>query len=108
MTVSELALYNGRSEERPIYLAIKGDVFDVSAKRYIYGAGGSYSFFAGRDASRAYVTGCFKEHLTHDLRGLDEEQLKVRFSLSPCRLHRYARWRHSIFVHDASTPQECC
>lgn len=63
-----------------MYLAIKGDVFDVSAKRYIYGPGGSYSFFAGRDASRAYVTGCFKEHLTHDVRGLTDAQLKVRFN----------------------------
>ena len=32
---------------------------------------------AGRDASRAFVTGCFDTHLTHDLRGLSPEELKV-------------------------------
>lgn len=32
--------------------------------------------FAGRESARAFVTGCFKTHLTHDLRGLSKEQLK--------------------------------
>lgn len=30
---------------------------------------------AGRDASRAFITGCFQTHLTHDLRGLSEREL---------------------------------
>jgi hypothetical protein len=38
--------------------------------------GGAYNIFTGRDATRAFVTGCFLEHLTHDLRGLSEEQLQ--------------------------------
>lgn len=38
---------------------------------------GSYAHFAGRDASRAFATGCFKEHLTHDLRGLSKKQLEI-------------------------------
>lgn len=32
---------------------------------------------AGRDASRSFITGCFQTHLTHDLRGISEEELKV-------------------------------
>ncbi|KDN52848.1 cytochrome b5 [Tilletiaria anomala UBC 951] len=75
-TPAELALYNGRDEDRPIYLAILGNVYDVSANKRTYGPGGSYHFFSGTDASRAYVTGCFKYHCTHDLRGLDEDQIK--------------------------------
>lgn len=77
MTVAELSLYDGRESELPIYLAIKGDVYDVSPKRYIYGPDGGYAFFAGRDASRAFVTGCFQDHLTHDLRGLLDTDLRT-------------------------------
>jgi hypothetical protein len=55
-----------------------GDVYDVSANRRVYGPGGGYSFFTGKDAARAFVTGCFKEDLTHDIRGLDPQQLDVR------------------------------
>ncbi len=52
-----------------------GDVYDVSANKRTYGPGGSYNFFTGADGSRAYVTGCFKYHITHDLRGFDDEQM---------------------------------
>ncbi|PWN29962.1 cytochrome b5, partial [Jaminaea rosea] len=75
-TPAELALYNGRDPSRPIYLSILGNVYDVTRGGSTYKPGGSYWFFAGKDASRAYVTGCFKTHLTHDLRGLGEEDLQ--------------------------------
>lgn len=51
-------------------------MYDVTAGRSYYGPGGGYSFFSGRDASRAYITGCFSTHLTHDLRGLSAEEIK--------------------------------
>ncbi|WVR03123.1 hypothetical protein IAU60_000113 [Kwoniella sp. DSM 27419] len=73
-TPDQLARYDGR-EERPVYLAIDGVVYDVSANRRIYGKGGSYNIMAGRDASRAFCTGCFETHLTHDIRGLSETEL---------------------------------
>ena len=59
-------------------LSILGKVYDVTAGRWVYGPRGTYHFFAGRDASRAYVTGCFETHLTHDVRGLTFEELQVR------------------------------
>ncbi|KAK2762271.1 hypothetical protein FQN54_001281 [Arachnomyces sp. PD_36] len=77
LTPSQLALYNGTDPDLPIYVAVNGSVFDVSSNRPTYGPGGSYSFFAGRDATRAYVTGCFQEDLTPDIRGVEEMFLPV-------------------------------
>ncbi|KAJ5131494.1 Cytochrome b5 [Penicillium bovifimosum] len=71
LTPNQLSLYNGTDSTLPIYVAVNGTIFDVSANRMIYGPGGSYNFFAGRDATRAFVTGCFKEDLTSDLRGVE-------------------------------------
>ena len=39
-------------DDDKIYVAIKGDIFDVTSKRDMYGPEGSYGIFAGRDASR--------------------------------------------------------
>ncbi|KAI7870269.1 cytochrome b5-like heme/steroid binding domain-containing protein [Spinellus fusiger] len=72
----QLMRYDGTDSRLPIYIAIDGDVYDVSTGSGWYAPGGSYHHFAGRDAARAYVTGCFKEHITHDLRGLTNDQLK--------------------------------
>lgn len=72
LTDAELSLYNGTSPTLPIYLALNSSIYDVSASPHIYGPGGSYHFFAGRDATRAFVTGCFDEDLVPDLRGVEE------------------------------------
>jgi predicted heme/steroid binding protein len=68
LTPSQLSTYDGSNPDLPIYLAINGTIFDVSAGRRTYGPGGSYSIFAGRDATRAFVTGCFLEDTTDDMR----------------------------------------
>lgn len=77
LTPPELALYNGTDPSLPVYLAVNASIFDVSANPMIYGPGGSYHFFAGKDATRAFVTGCFKEDLTPDLVGVEEMFLPV-------------------------------
>lgn len=74
-TEPELALYNGTDESKPIYLAIDGQVFDVTSKPETYGPIGAYRFFSGKDAARAFGTGCFSSDLTHDLRELDQNTL---------------------------------
>ncbi|KAJ7162625.1 cytochrome b5-like heme/steroid binding domain-containing protein [Mycena crocata] len=68
-----LADYDGGASGRPTYLAIDGDVYDVS-KGKTYQPGGSYHFMTGIDAARAFGTGCFQTHRTHDLRGLSDKE----------------------------------
>jgi len=53
LTVEELRGYNGVESNGRILTAIYGDIFDVSRRSDLYGPGGSYSLFAGRDATRA-------------------------------------------------------
>ena len=77
MNPSQLTLYNGTDASLPIYLSVNGTIFDVSANRMMYGPGGNYNFFTGRDATRAFVTGCFQEDLTHDLTGVEEMFIPV-------------------------------
>jgi len=71
-----LATFDGSVDSKPIYIAIDGLVYDVTEGRATYGPGGSYHLMAGIDAARAFGTGCFKDHRTHDLRGLSEKELK--------------------------------
>lgn len=53
-------------------MAINGTIYDVSSNPRTYGPGGSYQYFAGCDASRSYVTGCFADDRTPDMRGVEE------------------------------------
>eukprot|EP00158_Paraphelidium_tribonemae_P000940 Partr_v1_DN23734_c0_g1_i1_m52960 putative cytochrome b5 domain containing 2 len=75
LSLEELAKYDGENGQ-PVYISINGHVFDVTAGRGHYKKGSGYGVFVGRDASRAFITGCFQTHLTHDLRGLTQDQIK--------------------------------
>ena len=55
-TKEELSAYDGSDSSKPIYLSVLGKVYDVSSGDY-YTKQGSYNCFAGRDASRSFVTG---------------------------------------------------
>ncbi|KAF5008731.1 hypothetical protein FDECE_5018, partial [Fusarium decemcellulare] len=77
MTLSELSLFDGTDPERPLLLAINGTIYDVSKGRRMYGPGGSYHNFAAVDAARGFITGCFREDRTADLRGVEEAFLPL-------------------------------
>mmetsp|Transcript_29437 Transcript_29437/g.25141 ORF Transcript_29437/g.25141 Transcript_29437/m.25141 type:complete len:86 (-) Transcript_29437:30-287(-) len=59
-TVDELKAYDG-SGETPILIGVKGRVYNVWTKAALYGPGGGYHIFAGRDASRLLAKGILKD-----------------------------------------------
>lgn len=77
MTLKELTAFNGRDESKPLYLVVNGTIYDVSVARHMYGPGAGYNVFVGRDASRAFVTGCFAEENSGDMRGVEEMYLPL-------------------------------
>jgi len=82
MTLEELAEFDGRrlpdSDERALlYLAIHGRIYDVTAGMPFYGPGRSYHKLVGKDATRAFCTGCLElDCLISNTRGLTPKQLK--------------------------------
>ncbi|CAH1439010.1 unnamed protein product [Lactuca virosa] len=71
VTEEELKAYDGNDPKKPLLMAIKGQIYDVSQSRMFYGPGGPYALFAGKDASRALAKMSFDEKdLTGDISGL--------------------------------------
>lgn len=67
-TPKMLQRYNGTDDPR-VYLAVAGGVFDVTSGAGFYGPGGSYSNFAGRDASRGLAVGSFDDDVLPSIDG---------------------------------------
>ncbi len=67
-------------------------MYDVSQKRDVYGPGGSYHVFAGKDASRALGRSSLKpEDVVADYSVLTEEESKVLNDWEVFFQKRYAR-----------------
>uniref|UniRef100_A0A7N0T9E2 Cytochrome b5 heme-binding domain-containing protein n=1 Tax=Kalanchoe fedtschenkoi TaxID=63787 RepID=A0A7N0T9E2_KALFE len=78
VTEEELRAYDGSDPEKPLLMAIKGQIYDVSRSRMFYGPGGPYALFAGRDASRALALMSFEpKDLTGDTSGLSPSELEA-------------------------------
>lgn len=78
VTEEELRAYDGSDPEKPLLMAIKGQIYDVSRSRMFYGPGGPYALFAGRDASRALALMSFdRQDLTGNIEGLSASELEV-------------------------------
>ena len=82
LTAEELAEFDGRLlpgnvDRAPLFLAILGRIYDVTAGHSFYGPGKSYHKLVGRDASRAFCTGCLEDDcLISSLDGLSPSQLR--------------------------------
>ncbi|XP_031269421.1 membrane steroid-binding protein 2-like [Pistacia vera] len=78
ITDEELKLYDGSDPKKPLLMAIKGQIYDVSQSRMFYGPGGPYALFAGKDASRALAKMSFEDKdLTGDISGLGPFELEA-------------------------------
>ncbi|CAJ1952736.1 unnamed protein product [Sphenostylis stenocarpa] len=78
VTEEELKAYDGSDPAKPLLMAIKGQIYDVSQSRMFYGPGGPYALFAGKDASRALAKMSFEEKdLTGDISGLGPFELEA-------------------------------
>ncbi|XP_006661925.1 membrane steroid-binding protein 2-like [Oryza brachyantha] len=76
ITAEELRQYDGSDPEKPLLMAINGQIYDVSQGRMFYGPGGPYALFAGKDASRALAKMSFEpQDLTDDISGLSPLEL---------------------------------
>ncbi|KAF9444174.1 cytochrome b5 [Macrolepiota fuliginosa MF-IS2] len=77
-TIEQLKAFDGSDSSKPIYVAIKGDIFDVTHKADSYGKGKSYNIFAGKDGSRGLGKSSLKlEDAVADYSVLDEAERKV-------------------------------
>ncbi|KAJ3126517.1 hypothetical protein HK098_007417 [Nowakowskiella sp. JEL0407] len=75
-TPEELAKFDGTDDSKPVYLAIKGVVYDVTSARSMYSATGGYHCFAGKDASRALGKSSLKiEDCTPDYSDFNDEEV---------------------------------
>lgn len=71
-TSDELAEFDGSSGPSDIYIGFLGLVYNVSSSAKHYGPGSEYSVFAGRDATRAFVTGNFTHDLHDNIKDIEE------------------------------------
>jgi len=77
-TLAELAAYDGSDPSKPIYVAIKGTIFDVTHKKDVYGPEGSYNVFAGKDGSKGLGMSSLKlENAIPDWSDLPTNEIKV-------------------------------
>ncbi|XVE97306.1 hypothetical protein REPUB_Repub03eG0008400 [Reevesia pubescens] len=78
LTPQQLSQFNGSDSSNPIYLAINGRIYDVTAGKSFYGPGGDYAVFAGKDASRALAKmSKNEEDVCSNIDGLSEKEMGV-------------------------------
>ncbi|XP_006812210.1 neudesin-like [Saccoglossus kowalevskii] len=75
-TDEEIAMYDGTNPDLPIYLAVKGTVFDVTSGKDFYGKDAPYNALVGKDSTRAVAKmSLAPEDLTYDVTGLTDREM---------------------------------
>ncbi|XP_010909477.1 membrane steroid-binding protein 1 [Elaeis guineensis] len=107
ITEEELKAYDGSDSKKPLLMAIKGQIYDVTQSRMFYGPGGPYALFAGKDASRALAKMSFEpKDLTGDISGLGPFELDALQDWEYKFMSKYGKVgtiKKTVPVADAST-----
>ncbi|KAI4348528.1 hypothetical protein L6164_009241 [Bauhinia variegata] len=107
ITEQELRAYNGSDPNKPLLMAIRGQIYDVSSSRNFYGPGGPYAMFAGKECSRALALLSFKpEDINGNLEGLDEPELDILQDWEYKFIEKYVKVGQ--LVPDRNTQQNEC
>nr|GEW45122.1 membrane steroid-binding protein 2-like [Tanacetum cinerariifolium] len=105
----ELKEYDGTDPKKPLLMAIKGQIYDVSQSRMFYGPGGPYALFAGKDASRALAKMSFEEKdLTGDITGLGLFELDALRDWEYKFMSKYAKVGTIKTPETAPEPSTAC
>lgn len=109
-TVRELQQYDG-IQEKEIYFAVNGKVFDATNTKDILD--GPFNYFAGRDASRALATFTLNEQLKSlsemdDLSDLNPLQMDSLFHWEMQCSERYPRVGTLVRSHKPRALQRAC
>ncbi|GFP93568.1 probable steroid-binding protein 3 [Phtheirospermum japonicum] len=67
LTPQQLKNYDGPDPSKPIYVAIRARIYDITTDRSFYGPGSAYCVFAGKDEC----------DVVPDLDGLIEKKISV-------------------------------
>ncbi|KAL8095906.1 hypothetical protein AgCh_037044 [Apium graveolens] len=113
ITEEELRGYDGADPNKPLLMAIKGQIYDVSQSRLsadVLWTGGPYALFAGKDASRALAKMSFEDSdLTSDLTGLGVFELEALQDWEYKFMSKYVKVgtiKKTVPVTDESSPPE--
>jgi len=78
ITLQELKKYDGSNPALPVYVAIKGVIYDVSTGPYSKAKGGAYSKFAGNEIGRALAKSSLSEEdIVPSLDGLAQDEVQT-------------------------------
>ncbi|XP_042057495.1 membrane steroid-binding protein 2-like [Salvia splendens] len=110
VTAEELKLYDGSDSKKPLLMAIKGQIYDVTQSRMFYGPGGPYALFVGKDASRALAKMSFEDKdLNGDLTGLGVFEMEALQDWEYKFMSKYVKVgtvKATIPVNDGATESE--
>uniref|UniRef100_A0A672ND43 Neudesin-like n=1 Tax=Sinocyclocheilus grahami TaxID=75366 RepID=A0A672ND43_SINGR len=74
-TEEELQRYDGSEDGQPIYMAIKGVVFDVTTGKEFYGKGAPYNALVGKDSTTGASS--HKGYNSVTIKTLDKFQMHI-------------------------------